>query len=92
MKDYLKDYPDAAVVNMGCGLDDTFRKCDNGKCKGYNIDMPDVIETRNALLPAGERETNIAHDLNDFAWMDLIDASGGAVFFASGVFYYLKKN
>jgi O-methyltransferase involved in polyketide biosynthesis len=88
VKDYLKDHPDAAVVNMGCGLDDTFSKCDNGTCKGYNIDMPDVIETRNILLPAGERETNISCDLNDYAWMDLIDTSGGAVFFASGVFYY----
>jgi len=88
--DYLKDHPDAAVVNMGCGLDDTFRKCDNGRCKGYNIDMPDVIEVRNKLLPAGERESNISHNLNDFAWMDLIDASGGAVFYASGVFYYFR--
>ena len=46
---------------------------------------------RNALLPAGEREENIACDLNDTAWFDNIDASGGVVFFASGVFYYFKK-
>lgn len=56
VKDYLKEHPGAAVVNLGCGLDDTFRKCDNGVCKGYNIDMPDVIEVRNEILPAGERE------------------------------------
>ena len=87
---YLKDRPNAAVVNLGCGLDDTFRKCDNGTCRGYNIDMPDVIEIRNELLPAGEREENIACDLNDYAWIDRIDASNGAVFFASGVFYYFK--
>lgn len=91
VKDYLLTHPEAAVVNMGCGLDDTFRKCDNGRCKGYNIDMQDVIAVRNDLLPAGPREENIAHDLNDFAWMDMIDASGGAVFFASGVFYYFHR-
>ena len=87
---YLKDHPKAAVVNLGCGLDDTFRKCDNGLCRGYNIDMPDVIKIRGELLPAGEREENIACDLNDYAWIDRIDASNGAVFFASGVFYYFK--
>ena len=87
---YLKDHPNAAVVNLGCGLDDTFRKCDNGTCHGYNIDMPDVIKIRDELLPAGEREENIACDLNDYTWIDRIDASGGAVFFASGVFYYFK--
>ena len=87
---YLKEHPNAAVVNLGCGLDDTFRKCDNGLCRGYNIDMPDVIKIRDELLPAGEREENIACDLNDYAWIDQIDASNGAVFFASGVFYYFK--
>ena len=87
---YLKDHPKAAVVNLGCGLDDTFSKVDNGQCKGYNIDLPDVIKIRNDLLPAGDRETNIGCDLNDFAWMDKIDASCGAVFFAAGVFYYFR--
>lgn len=90
VKDYLKVHPRAAVVNLGCGLDDTFRKCDNGECMGYNIDMPDVISVRNGLLPAGEREQNIGCDLNDYSWMDMIGKSGGAVFFAAGVFYYFR--
>ena len=46
---------------------------------------------RNELLPAGEREKNIPCDLNDTAWFDDIDASGGAVFFAAGVFYYFLE-
>lgn len=90
VKDYLKKYPYAAVVNLGCGLDDTFRKCDNGTCKGYNIDMLDVIKIRNEILPEGDREINLGFDLNDEHWMDEIDSSNGAVFFASGVFYYFK--
>ena len=88
VRDYLKAHPNAAVVNLGCGLDGTGRACDNGSCKIYNLDFPDVIAVRNALLPAGEREENIPCDLNDPAWFSEIDASGGAVFFASGVFYY----
>ena len=87
---YLNVHPRAAVVNLGCGLDDTFSKVDNGQCRGYNIDLPDVIRVRNDLLPAGERETNLACDLNDPAWMDEIDAADGAVFFAAGVFYYFR--
>ncbi len=49
---YLQTHPNAAVVNLGCGLDDTFRKCDNGLCHGCNIDLKDVIAVRNELLPA----------------------------------------
>ena len=88
VRDYLKTHPNAAVVNLGCGLDDTGRACDNGTCKIYNLDFPDVIAVRDALLPAGQRETNIGCDLNDATWFSRIDASGGAVFFAAGVFYY----
>ena len=86
--DYLKSHPKAAVVNLGCGLDSTGRNCDNGGCRIYNLDFPDVIAVRNELLPAGEREENIPCNLNDTAWFDKIDASEGAVFFAAGVFYY----
>ena len=88
VRDYLKSHPTAAVVNLGCGLDGTGRACDNGSCKIYNLDFPDVIAVRNELLPDGEREENIPCNLNDTAWFSRIDASGGAVFFASGVFYY----
>lgn len=88
VRDYLKSHPNAAVVNLGCGLDSTGRSCDNGSCKIYNLDLPDVIAVRNELLPAGEREQNIPCDLKDPAWFDKIDATGGAVFFASGMFYY----
>ena len=90
VKNYLGEHPEAAVVNLGCGLDDTFSKADNGLCRGYNIDFPDVIAVRNELLPAGEREQNIACDLNDYSWMDLIDPTDGVIFFAAGVFYYFR--
>ena len=37
VRDYLRRHPNAAVVNLGCGLDDTGRSCDNGTCKIYNL-------------------------------------------------------
>ncbi len=88
VRDYLKTNPNAAVVNLGCGLDNTGRRCDNGSCKIYNLDFPDVIAVRNELLPAMEREQNIPCNLNDTSWFRQIDSSSGVVFFASGVFYY----
>ena len=68
VRDYLKVQPNAAAVNLGCGLDGTGRSCDNGTCKIYNLDFPNVITVRNKLLPAGEREKNIPCDLNDNEW------------------------
>ena len=31
VRDYLKTHPDAAVVNLGCGLDNTGRSCDSAR-------------------------------------------------------------
>lgn len=89
---YLKEHPKAAVVNLGCGLDTTFYQVDNGSARGYNLDFPDVVAARNELLPPGERENNIPCDLNDLSWFDKVESASedGAVFFASGVFYYFK--
>lgn len=91
VRDYLSSHPRAAVVNLGCGLESTGRSCDNGSCKIYNLDFPNVIGVRDELLPAGEREENIPCNLNDTAWFEKIDASEGVVFFAAGVFYYFLK-
>ena len=91
VRDYLREHPEAAVVNMGCGLDQTGETCDNGRCRIYNIDMPDVIALRDQLIPAGERTRNLACDLNDPRWFDEIDDHDGAVFFAAGVFYYFQQ-
>ena len=90
-QNYLKLHPRAAVVNLGCGLDQSAENLANDTCKIYNIDMPDVIEVRNQLIPAAERVKNIAANLNDTKWFDEIDAKDGVIFFASGVLYYFTK-
>lgn len=78
------------MVNLGCGLDHTGRACDNGQCRIYNIDLPDVMAVRESLLPAGARERNLTADLNGFSWFDAIDTpvEDGTMLPAAGVFYY----
>lgn len=67
--EYLKIHPKASVVNLGCGLDQTGRVLDNGTCKTYNLDFPDIIKIRTDLMPVGDREENIQTDLRDYSWM-----------------------
>lgn len=91
VREYLMTHPKAAVVNLGCGLDQTGESCDNGACRIYNVDLPDVIAIRSRLLPPMGRVTNVAADLNDLSWMKQIPRDDGAVFFGSGVFYYFTR-
>ncbi len=92
VRSYLKQHPNAAIVNLGCGLDQTGRVCDNGSCRIYNLDFPDIIAARKQLLPAGDREMSFATDLKDYSWMEKIDGSDGVIFFAAGVFHYFKAS
>ena len=85
INDYIAAYPDASIVCMGCGLDFDARQCGSDRNHIFNIDFPDVIETREKLAQTGQRETNIAADLTDHRWMEKIDAQAGAVF------HYLKR-
>ncbi|MGI6688678.1 MAG: class I SAM-dependent methyltransferase [Christensenellales bacterium] len=91
IKAYLEKYPKATVVNLGCGLDETGKACDNGLCNMVNVDFPDVISVREQLICKHERETNISCNLKDYSWMDEVDGSNGVIFFAAGVFHYFKK-
>ena len=91
VKEYLKKHPKASVVNLGCGLDQSGEVCDNGTCKTYNVDFPDIIKIREQIIQPEERVYNVAADINDPAWYENIDKENGVVFFASGVFYYFTK-
>ncbi len=91
INDYLKNHPNAAIVCLGCGLDQDPRRCGGAGNKIYNLDFPDTIEAREELIGVDPRETNIPGDINDLSWMDKIDAEGGVIFYAAGVIHYFKK-
>lgn len=92
IKKYLEKYPYATIVNLGCGLDETGKFCDNGLCKIVNIDFPDVISLRNKLIPSGPREVNMSCDLKNFCWMNKLNNTEGIILFAAGVFHYFKRS
>ncbi len=92
IKEYLKKHPKATIVNLGCGLDETGKSCDNGICHIVNVDFPDVMSVRKQLISEMDREKNIACDLRDYSWMDEVNGSNGIIFFAAGVFHYFKKD
>lgn len=90
INDYLSSHPGASIVCLGCGLDTDPRRCGDASNKIYNVDFHDVIAAREELAGVHERETNISSDLTDLSWMEKINGSNGAVFYAAGVFHYIK--
>ncbi len=91
MKTYLADRPQATVVNLGCGLDTTFQRVDNGTMRWIDIDLPDVITLRSDLLPSGPRQRSLAASVLDQRWIAEIETADGVFFVASGLLCYFEE-
>ena len=79
------------VVNLGCGLETlAFRFGKNG-AKFYGVDLAEVIEFRQNLLPQNDNETLISADMFNMKWTEILDKSLPTIFVANGVFMYFSE-
>ena len=51
---FLEHRPDGVIVQLGCGLETAYYRCDNGRSRWYAVDLPHVVEYRRELLPEPE--------------------------------------
>lgn len=91
--EFLESRPDGVVVNVGCGMDTRFFRIDNGRCRFFDLDLPDVISFKKKLVNETERYRMIGRSVLDLGWMDAVEKLGKpAIFLAEGVFMYLPED
>lgn len=94
IKDFMKRNLDGVIVQLGCGLETTFYRNDNGQTMWYEIDLPDVIDYRRTLLGEPERDKYIKADAFSEEWIRQIRSefpTAPILVTASGLFYYFEK-
>jgi O-methyltransferase involved in polyketide biosynthesis len=93
IRQFIEKKPSATIVNVGCGLDTTFSRVDNGSILWYDLDLPDAIEYRRRLIPETERSRCIPKSFFDPSWMDDITFSetNGLLMIAGGFFVYFDE-
>ena len=69
---FLEKYPKGTIVNIGCGLDTTFDRIDNGSVVWYDLDLPDVIRLRRQFIKETERRKFISASFLDECWLNQI--------------------
>lgn len=89
---FLSKYPEGTIVNIGCGLDTTFDRVDNGTLLWYDLDLPDVIRLRSQFIEATRRRKFISLSFLEEGWLDEINVSQSVLFIAAGVFYYFDES
>jgi O-methyltransferase involved in polyketide biosynthesis len=92
IKEYLKNHPRAVIVNLGAGLETNFYRIDNGQLTWVDLDLPEVIELREKLLPPPPRVHYIAQSILDYSWIEDIKRYGADIFLlGAGFFMYFNE-
>ena len=89
---FMKRYPGGTIVNIGCGLDTTFERIDNGQIRFFDLDLPDVVDLRKVFFTNSERRKTIASSFLDKDWLARLESENGLLFVAAGVFYYFDES
>jgi len=92
---FLDAHDDPVVVSLGCGLDSRANRIGLDKGVMYNVDLPEVIEMRNQVLPPDERNVSLARSLFDPSLPEEIrDRHPRASFLvlSEGVLMYFPEN
>ncbi|WP_343215618.1 class I SAM-dependent methyltransferase [Eubacterium sp. An11] len=94
IQDFLRRKPGGVIAELGCGLETTFYRNDNGHTRWYAVDLPDVMEYRKTLLLEPERQTYFAGDAFSDDWIrririDVPDAP--VLVTAGGLFHYFEE-
>ena len=94
IKEFLGRNPEGVIVLLGCGLETTFFRNDNGRAHWYEVDLPDVVAYRRELLGECDRDRCIAADAFGNEWIEQVRADfpdAPMLVAASGLFYYFER-
>ena len=91
IKEFIDLYPEATIVNIGCGLDTTFDRVDNGKIQWIDLDLPDTIDLRKKYISESDRRHFVANSALDTSWYNIIEKKNNVMLLIAGVLYYFDE-
>lgn len=95
-KQFIEKHPKPVVVLVGCGLDTRKQRLGNISDKAifYELDIEEVINVRNKLIPPDKNEHYVASSMLATEWMDDIlvqHPDGNFIFVIEGVLMYFNE-
>jgi O-methyltransferase involved in polyketide biosynthesis len=91
-RSFISQHQKCNIVYLGAGLDTAYYRLNNKSALFYELDLPDVIDTRRSILGEHENEILIGGDIFDRLWINKINTSFPSLLIASGVFQYFTED
>ena len=93
VREFVDKHPNGAVVELGCGLDTRWERCNGDRVDWFDLDLPAVMQLRRRYFQDGGRRTMLAASLQDTAWHDRLGPRERPfLFVAEAVLYYLEPD
>ncbi len=86
--EFLNTHDDATVVALGEGLQTTYWRLGRPEVNWLSIDLPEVIDLRERLLPKEPRVRHVPASALDRSWMDAVPAGSPTIVSAEGLLMY----
>ncbi|GAA2351325.1 hypothetical protein GCM10009854_31360 [Saccharopolyspora halophila] len=88
---FLRRHADAAVIDLGCGLDSrAFRLAPGSGVRWFDIDLPEVVELRRRLYADGDGYRMLAGSATDPRWLRELPSDGPTLVIIEGLLMYLS--
>ena len=78
IREFLAAHPDAAVVSVGCGLETTYWRCDNGRATGASRSPCAPFLTSNATTSLFQRRPTRRASMGPYASSSVAEVSAAA--------------
>lgn len=91
LRPWLAAHPGGLVVELACGLETQYRRCDDGQVRWLCVDVPEAIAIRERFLPASERCRHLGRSALDLSWLDEVDSDRGVFITAQGLLMYFSE-
>lgn len=90
--DFLRRYPNAVVLHLGCGMDTrAFRLHRADTVQWFDVDQPKVITLRRKIYDERDGYRMIGSSVTDAAWLDEIPTGRPMLMVAEGLVMYLTQ-
>jgi O-methyltransferase involved in polyketide biosynthesis len=89
---FMRLHPGGMVVALGEGLETQFWRLDDGRVRWLTVDLPETMQLRHSLLPAGPRQSSHGGSALDLSWLDELQPTDPTLVTAQGLFPYFERD
>jgi O-methyltransferase involved in polyketide biosynthesis len=91
--EFLAQYPNGTIVEIGPGLDTRYERLDNGQAHWIDIDLPESLAVRRRFFVESSRRRFLGESILGDGWVEFVQrhATPPILFAAEGVLFYFPE-